>query len=138
MRTKFLVADSIKSEPNGKLTIFGMFPDDTIVGTVPASYTGAPGEVPPGLDSLACLINVAGLAPGTHKIKGQLFDPAGKLNSETPAVDFEIAPGNSQSFPFNLQPFVVSAGAGTYTWKFRIDDTDCSHSFEVRLVKAAG
>ena len=138
MRTKFLIADEVKPEPNGKQSVRGLFPDDTIILSFPPNYTETPGTPPPGMDLLTCMLSVAGLAPGKHKIKGQLLDPLGKLNAETPAVDFEVAKGNSHTFPFTLQPFIVSGGAGAYTWTFRVDERECTHAFSVRLLKSDG
>jgi len=135
MRTKFLLADTITPGASDKLNVSGLFPDDTIVVTLPASYSDAPDAPPPGMDRLAFLLVVAGLADGAHKISGQLFDPQGKPNSETPVLDFSIANGSSLSLPFQLAPFVISGGAGTYVWKFRVDQAEFSHSFQVRLTK---
>lgn len=136
MRTKFLIAEEVSLGAEGKHSVRGLFSDDTIVVTLPRAYTEGPETLPPGLDILTCLLSVAGLPNGKHRIKGHLIDPRGNSNAETPAIDFEIANNNSHSFPFHLRPFIITGGAGTYTWNFRLDNQEFTHTFEVRLLKA--
>lgn len=134
MKTKFLIADAVAPEAAGKLTLMGFFPDDTIVIDVPKP---PPGKTlpPPGLDNLACLLTLSGLPDGKHRLRGELYDPAGQLNSQAPEIDFTIEDGNASYIPLRLQPFVISAGAGEYTWKFKVGEREFTHSFYVRLAK---
>ena len=133
MKTSLLIADQFTQEPTGKWTVRGLYPDHTMVVTVPASHAADSNAPPLGIDALTCALTITDLAAGNHRFKGRMYDPKGLLNTETPDIDFEIPAPTNQTFPFQVKPFVITGGAGIYVWNFELDGTPFTHSFEVRL-----
>lgn len=133
MNTFLHIADQFTQEPSGKWTVRGLYPDATMVVMVPESHAKDPGAPPLAIDALTCALTVSDLAAGKHRFKGRMYDPKGLLNTETPDIDFDTPAPTNQTFPFQVKPFVITGGAGTYVWNFELDGKAFTHSFEVRL-----
>lgn len=131
MKIKFLVAEEIRPEVGGKLTILGLMPDDTLLMTS-SRPADAPPEVPNGLERLAFLLSVSDLPEGEHKFKGQIFNPSGEpYNPETSFGEGTVEKGTSRSIIIDIKPFIVK-NFGSYRLDFYVDGSVSSFPFEIR------
>lgn len=134
MKTKFLVADEIRPEASGKLTILGLFADDVVMTQVPPRSPQIPADTPAGIERLAFLINISELSVGAHTIRAQALDPSGQeYGNGIPQSEITTELGKSHSMIIEMKPFILR-DAGTYTWVVWIDDQEYRHPFEVRIV----
>lgn len=131
MKIKFLVAEEIRPELGGKLTILGLFPDDVLVSNSNRPEE-TPAEIPDGFDRLAFLVSVSDLPEGIHKFKGNITNPAGEpYHSETSFGDGAIEKGTSRSIVVDTKPFIIK-GKGVYHFNIYVDDSLYSFPFEIR------
>lgn len=133
MKIKFLVAEEIRMEMGGKLTILGLFPDDNIRMIKGDRPEGASPDMPEGLERLAFLISISELSSKKiHKFKGRITDPSGAVyKPEESLGEGRIEKGTSRSIIVEMKPFIVKT-EGVYHFDFSIDKEVLSFPFEIR------
>lgn len=133
MKIKFLVAEEIRPEENGKLTILGLFPDDNLIlSAKEAVPEGMPQDTPRGIDKLVFFISLSDTSSRLSKFKVTITDPSGELyKPETDAGEGRIAKGTSRSFIIEVKPFIVKL-TGTYIFNFHVNNKVYPFPFEIR------
>lgn len=131
MKIKFLMAEEIRPEINGKSSVLGLFPDDIIV--VQANRPeGISPEIPDGIERLSFLLNVSDLPEGSHFFKGNITDPSGAAYNPLGSLGEEtIKKGFSRSIVVEVKPFIVKQ-KGIYHFNLYVDDLLTTFPFEVR------
>lgn len=133
MKVNFLIAEDIRAEQNGKVTILGLFPGDTIIMLKGARPEGLPEDAPGALDRLAILATVIGAPDGLHKFKGRIITPSGELSSpEFSLGEGTTATGYSHTVVVELRPFVVKQ-PGPFQLEFFVDHKMFKFPFEIRM-----
>lgn len=131
MKIKFLMAEEVRPELNGKSTVLGLFADDVLLmqGKRPED---APQEVPDGLERLTFLLNVSDISEGLHHFKGNITDPSGApYNPVSSLGDETIMKGLSRSIVVEIKPFIIKS-KGVYHFNLYVDDVLTSFPFEIR------
>lgn len=133
MKIKFLVAEEIRPEESGKLTILGLFPDDNLVlSAKEAVPQGMPLDTPRGIDKLVFFINLSDASSKFSKFKVTINDPSGELyKPEREVGEGRIAKGESRSFIIEVKPFIIKF-TGTYIFNFHVNNKVYSFPFEIR------
>lgn len=131
MKIKFLVAEEMRPEAGGKLTILGLFPDDNIILTKPAYPEGVPPETPRGIEKIVFLVSVSDAPNRKLKFKVRITDPSGELyKPEMQLGEERIVKGTSRSFIIEVKPFVISL-MGVYVFDFYVNKEIYSFPFEI-------
>ena len=132
MKVKFLVAEEIRPEVGGKLTILGLFPDDNIRLIKQELPEGTPPETPMGLERLAFMISVSGLSKKLYKFKGVIIDPSGEVyKSESKLGEIRSEKGASHILILEMKPFIIKA-KGIYHFNFYVNKEMFAFPFEIR------
>lgn len=131
MKVKFLLAEEIRQEVEGKLTILGFFANNTVL--ISKRPADVPEDVPAALERLTILAVVSEASDdGVHKFKGTFFDPSNNVyKPEQRYGEAAIPKGFSHSLIIELKPFVVPV-MGTYQFEFYVDDKKFTFLFEFR------
>jgi hypothetical protein len=131
MKVNFLIAEEVRPEANGKMSVIGLFAGDTIVVLKGKLPDGLPEDTPAGIDRLTILVIVVD-AYGPHSFKGRLIEPSGNLyQPEMVLGDADILKGNSHTLIVHLRPFIVRQ-PGVFVFEFFVDDVKFTFPFEVR------
>lgn len=132
MKIQFLVAEEIRPELGGKMTILGFMPNNTLLITS-ARPANAPEDAKDGIDRLALLVTISDVADGVHKFKGQIFCPSGEpYNPETSFGEGAVARGTSHAIIFELKPFIIKE-YGVYRFDFYVNNELEQFQFEIRI-----
>lgn len=132
MKIKFLIAEDIRPEAGGKLTILGLFPDDNIVLAKEDYPEGVPPETPRGIEKIAILISVSDAPNRKLKFKGKITDPSGALyKPEMQLGEGRVEKGTSRSFLVQIKPFIVEI-EGVYIFDFYVNKEMYSFPFNIR------
>ena len=130
MKIKFLVAEDVRMEANGKFTILGLFADDVIIMQAGIESESIPSGIPFGFEKITFLIHVSKLL-GEHKFSGELFDPSGEsYRPRMPLGEMNIKEGESHAILLEVKPFIVKK-TGTYLFNFYVDEGKTPFTFEV-------
>lgn len=139
MKVKFFLAEEIRPEAGGKMTVLGLFPDDRMVLTKGTSPEGIPPETPRGIEKLVLLISI-GEAPNKKlKYKGTITAPDGVLyKPEFPLGEGRIEKGSSHSIVLEFKPFILKS-MGVYVFNFYVNKEVFTFPFEIHesLVESA-
>jgi len=131
MKIDFLVAEEIRPEAGGKMTILGFIPNNTLLITS-SRPEDAPKDIKDGIDRLAFLVVISDLHEGVHKFKGQIFCPSGEpYNQETSFGEGVAQQGTSHSIVIELKPFIIKE-YGFYHFHFYVNDVLTKFTFEIR------
>jgi len=126
------MAEEIRPEAGGKLTILGLFPDDNIILTKAVYPEGVPPEIPRGIEKLVFLISVSGAPNRKLKFKVRITDPSGGLyKPEMQLGEGRVEKGTSRSFIIEVKPFVIDL-VGVYIFDFYVNKEIYSFPFEIR------
>jgi len=126
------MAEDIRPEAGGKLTILGLFPDDNIILTKAAYPEGVPPEMPRGIEKLVFLVSVSDAPNRKLKFKVRITDPAGELyKPEMQLGEERVAKGTSRSLIIEVRPFVINL-VGVYVFDFYVNKEIYSFPFEIR------
>lgn len=133
MKVKFLMAEEIRPEASGKLTILGLYPDDNLIlSSREAIPEGVPPETPRGMEKLVFLINVSDASNKLLKFKVRIIDPYLELyKPEIQVGEGKIKKGASRSFIIELKPFIINL-VGVYVFNFYVNKEVFSFPFEIR------
>lgn len=126
-KVDFYVADDVRIEEGGKVTLVGMYPDRVVVALVPHDAPEPSTDVPLAIDGLAFLVNIRNLV-GDHRVSVEIGKKPG-----TPAWhSFSFAtPETSANLVARARPFSL-ASYGTKEVSIKIDDSVFHRYFEVR------
>ena len=105
-KVKFLLADDVRAETNGKATIVGLFPDDRIlVSPLPRGASQPPGLAAfiSQLTAVAILIGGKGQAAALGRVAG----PEGQQIYVTALGQVDLDPAKSQLVGFKFPGFPV-------------------------------
>lgn len=130
MKVNFLLAEEIRPEVEGKLSVLGLFAGNTVlVGAPPVE---APMNAAAAIERLAILAVVSSTKPGKHKFSGRIFDPENNLyKPDAKFGEADIPEGYSHSIIIELKPFVIKT-FGTYRLEFFVDGEPHKFEFQVR------
>ncbi|MEQ1740975.1 MAG: hypothetical protein ABL869_00515 [Candidatus Nitrotoga sp.] len=132
MKIKFLVAEEIRPEAGGKLTILGLYPDDNLILSKEAFPEGVPPETPRGMEKLVFLISIGDAPNKILKYKVRITDPSGGLyKPEMQVGEGRIEKGTSRSFIIEVKPFLINL-VGVYVFNFHVNKEVFSFPFEIR------
>jgi hypothetical protein len=132
MKVNFLLAEEVRSEVSGKLTILGLYPGDVIVLLKGARPAGVSPDTPSGIERMVILAVITGAPEGLHKLKGRMLNPAGEAEIPEIALDDAIAKsGQSHTAIIEFKPFMINQ-LGIFNFELFIDDTKFTFPFEVR------
>lgn len=132
MKIKFLMAEEMRPEASGKLTILGLFPDDNLIITNTAYPVDVSPETPRGIEKLVFLVNVSDAPKGKLKFKARITDPSGgEYKPEMQLGEGHVEKGASRSFIVELKPFIVDL-IGVYVFNFYVNKEIHSFPFEIR------
>lgn len=132
MKIKFLLAEDIRTEQNGKHLVIGLLPDDVVLIPTAAFDEDGSGEAPPaGLDRLSFLITISQIDAGHHQASFEFRSPTGQTIGSIPDTSFDTEEGKSASFVFNVAPFILH-GTGEYSVLLTLDGTTHPLPFEIR------
>ena len=131
MKVSFLIAEEIRPELNGKLSVLGLYAGNVIlIGPMPDN---APPGVTPIVERLAIMAVVSDAPAGMHAFRGRILGPQGNLYRPDAAFgQAEIPNGFAHSVIIELKPFVINT-LGTYQLQFFVDDQQFTFEFDVRL-----
>ena len=142
LKVRFFLADDILQQIDGKMTLLGLYPDDTVITQMPLEAPEPTKENPVGFEGLAVLLCVQGLK-GVHSISlgfddsvlvgASMIRNAGggpKMNADQTPFDFKNGEGTSNLIT-RLKPFVTSS-FGKKTMVLKIDDEPHKFNFEIR------
>lgn len=127
-KANILVGEDMRPETDGKITIIGLYPDNTVVALLGADQPDPTSERPLVFPSLTILINITGVA-GTRKLAIRPLDGIGEFEGIPEEVEFEA--GNSRSIILKLQPCVVNS-LGIKRFSVHVDNDSQVVAFEVR------
>lgn len=129
------LAEDIREEANGKVSLVGLYPDNVVVLPLPDDHPGPTAEAPIQIRSLGILVNIGGLGsaatvaieleggggrtPFFTKAKVPFSDPKRSVNLGATLVPCQIA-------SFGLKKVVVS-----------VDDVEHNFVYEIRRADAA-
>lgn len=131
MKVNFLIAEEVRPEVNGKMTILGLFAGDIILLVKGARPEGVAADTPVGLERLAILV-IIGETEGEHKFKGKLVEPSGELyKSELALGEATLKKGFNHTIIVELKPFIVKQ-EGIFNFEFFVDDQKFTFPFEIR------
>ena len=132
MKIKFLMAEEMRPEAGGKLTILGLYPDDNIILTKVTYPKGIPPETPRGIEKLVFLVSVSDTPNKKLKYKVRITDPSGELyKPEMQLGEGRVEKGTSRSFIIEVKPFVINL-VGVYGFDFFVNKEIFSFPFEIR------
>lgn len=113
---RFYLADDVRSELNGKVTLVGLYPDDTIVFEMPAGIPDPTPEVPigsEGITILCTLFGFTGSAVFDLALRGNEPGSTGQTHQASLHVEKDAAHVNMIS---KFRPLLVqSFGVKTFT-----------------------
>lgn len=127
------MAEEIRPEASGKLTILGLYPDDNLIlSPREALPEGVPPETPRGMEKLVFLINISDASNKLLKFKVRITDPSGELyKPEIQVGEGKIEKGSSRSFIIEVKPFIIIL-VGIYIFNFYVNKEIFSFPFEIR------
>ena len=131
-KIQFLLADAVRQEALGKLSLLGLYSGDVILLTGPLPKTLPEGQQALAIPSLAILATIMD-GHGTFPTTGRLIDPNNKTFAAGPVQPVT----KTNSGPFNyilpMVPFPVTA-FGTYRFELTIKGKKYTYRFVVRHI----
>lgn len=129
MKASFLIAEEVRPEASGKMTLLGLFPGDTIILHKGERPEGVPENAPAGLEKLTIMATISD-TEGTYKVKGKIVDPSGKFK-ELELGEATIQKGFSHSAIIELKPFLIKQ-PGIFHFEYIVGKKKFDFPFEVR------
>lgn len=125
------MAEEIRPEASGKLTILGLYPDDNLILS-PGEPEGVSPGIPRGMEKLVFLISIGDAPNKLLKFKVRITDPSGELyKPEIQVGEGKIKKGSSRSFIIEVKPFIINL-VGVYVFNFYVNKEIYSFPFEIR------
>ena len=134
MKVKFLIAEEVRPEAEGKLTVIGLYSGDTIILIKKDLPPDLPEkvEIIPAIERLAILATVGDTPKGVHKFKGRIVDPSGAEHKPVMNLgEAAIEKGTFHNVLVEIKPFVTKI-EGVYHFEFFVDDDMFDFPFEIR------
>lgn len=127
---RFLLADSVREEAGGKLTILGLYSGDEVVmqGALPSQLPEGRAEV--YLKELAILI-IAMDGEGEFQAQIQLYDPNNSPIRQSSPMPVNKVKGSPMNIILPIAPFPVRA-FGNHQLAFQLDKKVFKYKFIVR------
>lgn len=133
MRVKFAMAEEIRPEVGGKMTILGLFPADEVLLTKVAVSKDVPSDTPMEIEKITFLLAISDLPNKAHKFKGLIIDPLKKpFTAEMQLGEGRFKKGVSHSIIVELRPFIVKT-LGVYHFNLYVNKELFSFPFEIRM-----
>lgn len=129
---RFLLADSIREELGGKLTVIGLYTGGEVIlqGAMPEDVPdGFEGIALPGLSILAVFED----GEGEFQVQFQVYDPSKRPLGKSAPTTVVKAKNATQNLIFPIMPFPVPR-LGRYRFELRLDNRKYEYSFTVRHV----
>ncbi len=127
---RFLLADSVREELGGKLTVIGLYTGGEVIlqGVMPVDVPeGYGGMALPGLTILAVFED----GEGEFQLQFQVYDPSNRPLGKSAPTPVVKAKNATQNLIFPLAPFPVPR-LGRYRFELRLDSRKYEYSFTVR------
>ena len=134
MNAKFFLAEDVRAEPGGKLTVVGMYPDDSILFQGPLPGVMFTPDASPGMPKLCIVCVLIGLGPGTYSLVGTLSDPVGTALVDHASLGTVVVPSegsHAHTTVVQIAPFVAKE-LGDYTFVLSSNGINVSYVFSVR------
>lgn len=133
MKVKFVMAEEIRPEVGGKMTILGLFPADEILLTRVAVPEGVPSDTPMGIDKITFLLTISKLPSKKYKFTGSIIDPSGEpYKADMQLGEARFSKGISHSIIVESRPFIVKT-LGVYHFNLYVGKELVSFPFEIRM-----
>lgn len=129
---RFLLADSVREELGGKLTVIGLYTGGEVIlqGAMPADVPeGFEGIALPGLTILAVFED----GEGEFQVQFQVYDPSNRPLGKSMPTAVVKTKNATQNLIFPITPFPVPR-LGRYCFELRLDKRKYEYSFTVRHV----
>jgi hypothetical protein len=126
----FLLADSVREELGGKLTVIGLYTGGEVIlqGAMPA-------DVPKGYERMALpgltILAVCEDGEGQFQLEFELYDPSDRPLGKSAPTQVVKAKNAPQNLIFPLVPFLVPR-FGRYRFELRLNNRKYEYSFTVR------
>lgn len=134
MNSKIFLAEDVRQEQGGKLTVVGMYPDDAILFQGPHPGATFDPDAPPGMPKLCIVCVLANLEPGSYPFVGTLTDPAGTALVDRASLGTAVVPpqgSHTHTTVVQIAPFVAKE-LGDYTFVLSAKGVDVRYVFSVR------
>lgn len=134
MKVKFLIAEEVRRETEGKVTVLGLFSGDTIllVRRDQPKYLPEQVQVLEAIERLAILVTIGDAPAGIHKFKGKMIDPLGGVHHpEMPLGEAQIPKNFFHTIIVEIKPFITKI-RGVYRFEFYVDEELSTFLFEIR------
>lgn len=129
MKASFLLAEEVRPEASGKMTLLGLFPGNTIILHKGERPEGVPENAPSGLEKLTIMATISD-AEGVYRVKGKIVDPSGEVK-ELKLGEATIKKGFSHSSIIELKPFLIKQ-SGIFHFEYVVGSKKFDFPFEVR------
>lgn len=127
---RFLLADSVREELGGKLTVIGLYTGGEVI-----LQNAMPAEVPEGFQGIALpgltILAVFEDGQGEFEVQFQIYDPTNRPLGKSAPTTVVKAKNTTQNLIFPIMPFPVT-GLGRYRFELRLDNRKYGYSFTVR------
>lgn len=131
MDAKNFIAEDVRPEQGAKLTVVGMFPDDTIHMHGPLPGQAPPPNAVPAIPKLCIVCAIKSLEPGGYNFFGSLKMPSGKHMIEKMQLGSVVLNRkSSHTAVLQIAPFVAEE-LGDYTFELTAGDETVSYVFTV-------
>ncbi len=127
---RFLLADAVREEAGGKVSILGFYSGDEVVlqGELPTKLEeGAQAVALPALTILVLFVD----GYGNFQLRLQVFDPTGKPFGLSKPMQINKVKGAPYNIILPIMPFPIRV-FGRYRFELRIDKRKYEYSFTVR------
>lgn len=101
------VADDLRQEISGKVSMIGLYADRVVVLQIPPGSPEPSEETPLVIDGLSFLVNIAGLS-GRHRLSVRFFVDGSSPLSEPQMREADFDPQLSANFAVRIRPFAVA------------------------------
>lgn len=127
---RFYLADDVRSESSGKVTLVGLYPDNVLVLGLPTGTASPSPQNALGISAVAVLSTIQG-DPGLCEAVFKLTDPHGRVMIQS-AEPAPILVGKERHANLIARfPAFVVTGFGTY--KFELQIGDQVHVFPIEV-----
>lgn len=133
MKTLLYIADNIQQIADGKLLMFGVYPDHVVQLNFPKEVLARPSkEMPTVIPAITIAVVLFDLPPGKREIAPKILLPTGEVSQNMSAISVETLEANTVNLLFNFAPLLVPM-EGRYQLEFEVDGEKLSFPLTIKF-----